>query len=420
MVGLVVGRFDGRRRTWPAPMLVSAVLLASLLVGACSPSGPPAAPAAKPTDASQPPVGQAATAPAQTAGALSGTGKVGVALSLTGAAAVYGATQKNGVQLAIDEINASKALGDATLEAVIEDDASDKAQGINVFQKFINQDKVVAIMGPTLSNTAQAADPAAQQANVPVLGVSNTAGGITDIGPFVFRDSLTEDQVIPQTVKAVVSKAGVKKAALLYGNDDAFTKAGYDAFKKALQDNGVQITTEQTFAKGDKDFAPQLTVIKDTSPDGLFVSALADEAANIVSQARRLGLTTAPIVGGNGFNSPALMKNAGEAAEGVVVGAAWNAASPNAKSQAFIKSYMAKFNSEPDQFAAQAYAGVYILAEGMKNAHTTTDRKALRDGLAQVKNLDTVLGTFSFTSGRDADHPAVVQVVKDGRFAVYQ
>jgi branched-chain amino acid transport system substrate-binding protein len=419
-VGVVGARFDGRRRTSRAPTLAAAALLASLVVGACGPSSPPAPPAANPTDASKPPAaGQATTAPAPPAGGLSGTGKVGVALSLTGAAAVYGATQKNGAQLALEEINASKALGDATLQLVIEDDASDKAQGINVFQKLINQDKVVAIIGPTLSNTAQAADPVAQQANVPVLGVSNTAGGITDIGTFIFRDSLTEDQVIPQTVKAVVSKSSVKKAALLYGNDDAFTKAGYDVFKKALQDNGVQITTEQTFAKGDKDFAPQLTVIKDAGPDGLFVSALADEAANIVSQARRLGLTTTPIVGGNGFNSPALMKNAGDAAEGVVVGAAWNAASPNPKSQAFITNYMAKFSSEPDQFAAQAYAGVYILAEGMKNARTTSDRKALRDGLAQVKDVDTVLGTFSFTSGRDADHPAVVQVVKGGRFAVY-
>lgn len=414
-----------------APALAAVALLASLFLGACAPSSPPAAAtqpasaagatvpaAAKPTDAAKP---AASEQPAATpVSALSGTAKVGVALSLTGGGAVYGATQKNGAQLAIDEINASKALGDAKLEAVVEDDASDKAQGINVFQKFVNQDKVVAIIGPTLSNTAQATDPVAQQASVPVLGVSNTAGGITDIGNFIFRDSLTEDQVIPQTVKAVVGKSNVKKAALLYGNDDAFTKAGYDVFKKALQDNGVQITTEQTFAKGDKDFAPQLTVIKDGSPDALFVSALADEAAGIVSQARRLGLTATPIVGGNGFNSPSLMKNAGDAAEGVVVGAAWNAASPNPKSQAFIKSYTAKFNSEPDQFAAQAYTGVYILAEGMKNAKTTSDRKALRDGLAQVKSLDTALGTFSFTSGRDADHSAVVQVVKNGKFAVYQ
>ena len=104
----------------------------------------------------------------------------------------------------------------------------------------------------------------------------------------------------------------------------------------------------------------------------------------------------------------------------MIVGAAWNSASANPLSQQFMTNYKAKFNNEPDQFAAQAYAGVGIVAEGLKKANTTTDRAALRDGLAQIKGLNTLLGTFSFTEGRDADHPAVVQVVKDGAFAVYQ
>jgi branched-chain amino acid transport system substrate-binding protein len=395
------------------------VLLASALslaLAGCSPSAAPSSSgAAAPTTASS-------SKPAATGGttSLSGSAKLGFVFSMTGAGAVYGATQKNGAQLAIDEINASGQLGGAKLEGVFEDDASDKAQGINVFQKLVNQDKVVAIIGPTLSNTAQATDPIAQQAGVPVLGVSNTAGGITDIGDFIYRDSLTEAQVIPQTVKAVKDKATLKTAALLYGNDDAFTKAGYDVFKEALQTNGVQVASEQTFAKGDKDFSPQLTVIKDANPDALFVSALADEAANIVSQARRVGLTKTPIVGGNGFNSPALMKNAGDAAEGVIVGAAWNSASTNPLSQKFISNYKTRYQSDPDQFAAQAYAGVYIMAEALKNAGATSDRNALKGGLASVKDVDTVLGKFSFTPQRDANHQAVVQVVKNGVFAVYQ
>lgn len=399
---------------------LSVLVGASLLLSACGSTAQPS-----PTAAAQKPADTAAkTTPAAqpntgTSGGLTGTARVGAVLSLTGAGAQYGATQKNGIQLAVDELNAAKALGEARLEVVFEDDASDKGPGINAFQKLLNQDRVVAIIGPTLSNTAQAADPVAQQAGVPVLGVSNTAGGITEIGNFIFRNSLTEAQVIPQTVKAIKEKASVKKAALLYGNDDAFTKAGYDVFKAAMQKEGIQVTTEQTFAKGDKDFSPQLTVIKDGNPDAIFVSALIDEATGIVTQARRLGLKQ-PIAGGNGFNSPALMKNGGADAEGVVVGAAWNSASTNPKSVDFIKNYKAKFNADPDQFAAQAYAGAYILAEGMKLGKSASDRKAIRDGLAQVKGLNTVLGTFTFTEGRDADHPAVVQIVKDGKFAVYQ
>ncbi|HZQ98447.1 MAG TPA: ABC transporter substrate-binding protein [Chloroflexota bacterium] len=392
--------------TKPAAATAAATPAAGATSTGASATSTAATPAAKPAGS---------PAAATSAG---GSAKIGAALSITKDAAVYGATQKNGIQLAQDELNEANAAG-VKLDVLIEDDASDKTQGINVFNKFINQDKVLAIIGPTLSNTAQATDPIAQQAQVPVLGVSNTAGGITSIGNYIFRDSLTEAQVIPQTIKAVKTKLNIAKAAIIYGNDDAFTKAGYDEFKKALQANGIQITSEQTFAKGDKDFSAQLTQIKGTNPDAIVVSALAEEGTGILQQGRRLGIDPkVPFVGGNGLNSPAVIKNAGGAAEGTIVGAAWNAASPNPKSQDFIKKYTAKYNSAPDQFAAQAYAGMYILAEGIKRAGAP-DRAKLRDALATIKDFDTVLGKFSFTADRDADHPAIIQIVKGDHFEVF-
>ena len=124
--------------------------------------------------------------------------KIGAALSMTGPAAVYGTTQKVGILAAIEDVNRSGKLPGIRLEAVIEDDASTKEQGIAVYQRFINRDKVAAIIGPTLSNTANAADPLAQAAKVPVVAVSNTTPtGITDIGTYIWRVSLTEGQVIP-------------------------------------------------------------------------------------------------------------------------------------------------------------------------------------------------------------------------------
>lgn len=345
--------------------------------------------------------------------------KIGFAFSMTGGAAAYGATQKNGAQLAMDEINAKAGAEGLKLVGLFEDDASTPQQGINVYNKFINADKVSVIMGPTLSNTAQVADRIAQQAGVPVLAISNTAKGITEIGDYIFRDSLTEAVVIPNTINNVKAKLGIKKVALLYGNDDAFTKAGYEAFKMALAQAGLTIMSEQTFAKGDRDFSPQLTQIKGMSPDAIVCSALVEEASGIVSQARQLGIATSvPIIGGNGFNSPALIKNAGPAAEGVIVGAAWNAASTHPLNKKFVDDYTKRFGVAPDQFAAQAHAGVYILHEAIKKSGDPDNRKAIRDALAQVKDLDTVLGTFYFTEGRDAGSLPVVQVVKDGKFAI--
>jgi len=344
--------------------------------------------------------------------------RLGFALSMTGAAAAYGETQKNGALLAIDEINAQAAQDGIRIVPIFEDDASQPQQGVNVFNRFIAADRVAMIIGPTLSNTAQVTDRIAQQAGVPVLGISTTAKGITDIGDCVFRDSLTELVVIPNTIRIAKEKLGIKKVAVLYGNDDAFTKGGYDAFKKALDDWNIQILSEQTFAKGDRDFSPQLTQIRSVNPDALIVSALVEEASGIVSQARQLGISSdVPIIGGNGFNSPSLMKNAGKAAENVIVGAAWNATSQNPMNRHFAEAYTARYGSPPDQFAAQAYAGVYIAREALLRAGSIDNRKAVREALAQIRDLDTVLGKFSFTESRDAKHTPVVQIVRDGKFA---
>ena len=343
--------------------------------------------------------------------------KIGAALSQTGAAAVYGASQKAGVQAAVDEINKSGFLKGVKLEAVFEDDASTKEQGIAVFQRFINKDKVAAIIGPTLSNTATAADPLAQAGKVPVVAVSNTAPkGITDIGDYIWRVSLTEGQVIPGALKRLQAKLKFKKAALLYGNDDAFTQAGYNVMKAALEQSGATVVGTQTFAKPDRDYNAQLTALKGLAPDILLVSALAENAAGIVSQARQVGWNV-PIMGGNGFNSPALIKNAGPAAEGVYVGTAWNKVSTEAANEAFLK-LMKERNVDPDQFCAQAYTGVLVIAEAIKQAGGKHGLDDIKGAFAKVKGLATPLGKFGFLPNRDGDHEPAVQWVKDGKFQI--
>jgi len=345
--------------------------------------------------------------------------KMGFVFSMTGGAAAYGATQKEGAELAVQQINAA-AGGGLKIVPIFEDDASVPQQGTNVYNKLINGDKVAVVVGPTLSNTAKITNPIAQQIGVTVLGVSNTAGGITEIGDYIFRNSLTEAVVIPNTMKVAKEKLGLKKVVLFYGNDDAFTKSGADVFRKVLQAEGIQILGEQTFAKGDRDFSPQLTQIKSQNPDAIVCSALVEEASGIVSQARQLGIPkTVRIIGGNGFNSPALIKNAGEASEGVIVGAAWNISSTNPLNVKFVDDYTKKYTRPPDQFAAQAFAGVHIAYQAAKAAGTADNRKAIRDAMVKLKGLDTLLGKFSFTEGRDADHSPVVQEVKGGKFSVF-
>ncbi len=347
------------------------------------------------------------------------TVKIGAAFSLTGNAAVYGAQQKAGVLLAVEELNKSGALKGITLEAIVEDDQTSKEQGIAVFQRFINRDKVSAIVGPTLSTTATAADPIAQQSKTPVVAVSNTAlKGITDIGDYVWRVSLTEGQVIPVALKAARAKHHFKNAAILYGNDDVFTKSGFDVMKATLEKEGVAIVDVQTFATKDRDFNAQLTALKAKNPDFLLVSALVEQAAGIITQARQLGWNV-PIMGGNGLNSPKLMQIAGPAAEGVIVGTAWFKGSTDRVNRDFITAMKAK-GVDPDQFCAQAYTGVLVVAEAIKQAGMKGGRDEIKAGFAKVKDLPTPLGKFSFLPNRDGNHTVTVQIVKNGNFEVLQ
>lgn len=342
---------------------------------------------------------------------------IGAIFGLSEAVAVYGTAQQQAVQLAVEEINASEYLGTGvTLEVIYEDSAGNRDQAIAAMTKLVEEDQVVAVLGPTLSSEAFAADPVAQENGTPVLGVSNTALGITEMGDFVFRNSLAEAAVIPGTITQAKDILGLTKVGLLYGNDDDFTVSGYEVFKQALQDNEIEILGEETFAKGDVDFNAQLTNLISAEPDALVVSALAAEGVQIVLQARSLGYD-GPIIGGNGFNSPAVLRDTGEASEGLIVGGAWNYGNPNPteSSVRFVNLYEAMFDSSPDQFAAQAYTGAWLVATAIRCADSV-DRTAVRDALAEITEFDSPLGVFSFDENRDPVHDPIAQIVVEGAF----
>src|SRR5690606_7324818 len=151
----------------------------------------------------------------------------------------------------------------------------------------------------------------------------NTATGITERSDFIFRDSLTEGQVIPQTIAAATERFGRKNVVVMYSDEDACTESGYTGMAESLKAEGGEARDTLKFAVRDTDVRSLLTGAKESSPDAIVVSALIEAAIPLVTQARELGIDV-PIIGGNGFNNPQLMKDAGAAAEGVIVGAAWN------------------------------------------------------------------------------------------------
>ncbi|MCX7256138.1 MAG: ABC transporter substrate-binding protein [Polaromonas sp.] len=357
--------------------------------------------------------------------------KIGVAEALSGGAAQYGVSIRNGFQLAADEINAAGGVNGDKLQLVIEDEQGKKEEAINVFKKLIFQDKVLMVFGPTLSNSAQAADPIAQASKTVVFGTSNTADGITSIGDYVFRNSVTEADVLPETIKTAVKKSGIKKVAVIYGNDDVFTKSGYDNFKKALETLKIPVTTTETFAKGDVDFKAQLTKIKATNPDAIVLSALLAEGAPLMVQARQIGLNI-PFIGGNGMNSVKVFDLAKDKSDGLYVGSPWSIENQAEANRKFVVAYTGRFKTAPDQFAAQAYDAMNITSQALRKVKLGSDlaanRAALREALPAVKYVGAT-GAFQFRrasdksgkpAGYDAQQTAIISVTKGGKFSIIE
>ncbi|WP_428678171.1 ABC transporter substrate-binding protein [Reyranella sp.] len=346
--------------------------------------------------------------------------KVGIVQSTSGgSAAIYGTVQKNAAELAIEQINASGQLGNLKLEGMHADDAGDRGQTVNIFQRMLNRDKVAVIFGPSLSNSMFAAGPLAQQARTPVIASSNTASGIPAIGTYIFRTSPPESVTFPGVLQFAKEKYKIKTAAQIYGIDDVSMKANYEVHKAALQKEGIKVLTTETLQKGDVDYSAQLTKIKAANPDAIVISALAEEVANIVRQARQLGIPQATLlIASNSAISPKFIELAGPAGEGLLAGAGWFLDFDSPANKAFIKAYSAKFGSEPDSYAAYQYTAVLAFADALKRAGGAGDSAKLRDALAATKDIDSPLGKFSFTSDREPVIQAKVLVVKAAKFVI--
>ncbi|HYZ16688.1 MAG TPA: ABC transporter substrate-binding protein [Candidatus Acidoferrum sp.] len=338
---------------------------------------------------------------------------VGVIADVTGAAGVYGTPQKNAYDLANDDIKSGKLdAGGANLTFDVQDAASDGAQVVNLMQKFTTDGQTAVVIGPTLSGEAFKAFPIAKAANFPVIGTSTTAEGVTAIGPTVYRVSLAESQVIPTTIVRTRAKWHYKSAAIMYGDDNAFTKTDGDIFRSQLEKAGVQVVDTETFHQKDTDFQASLTRIESKHPDVIAIGALFPEATKIIQQAGKLGIK-AHMMGGNGLNSPDMYAVAGPSAQGTVVGAAWYVGAKYPANMAFVKEYTAKYGKAPDQFAAQSYAAAEVVASLV--AHGAATKDEMLTALKNVREVQTVLGPVGFDPNRDVKSaPVILEIVKGG------
>lgn len=345
------------------------------------------------------------------------TVKFGFVTAYTGPGAAYGQAMKDGVDLAVEEIN-NNPNTKMKIDLKTYDTKLVKAEAINAVKKCIEQDKVLAIEGPMTSGEMFAAGPIAQQSKVVAFGTGTTAPGITDIGDYIFRNAIPGKMAIPITVKKAQEKLGFKKVAILYSNNNDQMVGENKIYQELLKEMGLEIVATETFADKDTDFSAQLTKIQAANPDVIAVAGLYQEGALIVKKAREMGMTQ-PILANNGFNSPAYIQQAGEAANGTLVATPWNAESKSEKAQAFRKAFVAKYGHEPDQFAAQAYDAMYLMHQAAETSGTTTDRKKFRDTLAKIKDFEGATGKFQFDDHRDPKMDLAIMEAKDGKWVPF-
>ena len=356
--------------------------------------------------------------------------QLGAILSLTGAGGVYGPSSQKGMDLAVATINSSGGVNGAKLALDTQDDASDKAQSAQVAQKLIQQGQLLALLGPTLSNSAVAVHPLAESFKVPILAVSTTGIHIvpdcnspkTDPCKYVFRDSLGEEAAIPANIKVYSDKAHPKTGVLLVANDDKFSSDGGKIVQNTVSQYGIQLLDTVQFSKTTADFATPVTKAVQKNPDVIFITSLGGIPAKIMIEARKQGFK-GQFLGGNGFNTAVVSKQAGADGKGAESGSAWYINNTFASNAGFVSAYKSKYSSDPDQFAAQGYAAIYILADAAKRANLTFsdvagDRTKLRDSMETV-NIDTPLGRFQFTSAHDVKQTIwIIQMDGNGGFTL--
>ncbi|WP_138497310.1 ABC transporter substrate-binding protein [Nostoc sp. PA-18-2419] len=334
---------------------------------------------------------------------------IGIAFAQTSNVALLGQEGTDGVKIAQKYFNDKGGINGKPIKLVFQDTGGDEAGAINAFQTLINQDKVVGIIGPTLSQQAFSADPVAERNKLPVLGASNTANGIPEIGDYVARVSSSVAVVAPYSVKAALQQnPQIKRVAVFYAQNDAFNKSETEIFQKTVKDLGLNLVTVQKFQTTDTDFQAQASDAINLKPDLAIISGLAVDGGNLVKQLRELGYKGL-IIGGNGFNTSHIFSVCRAFCEGVIVAQAYSPVYPSKINTAFRKAYIEQYQREPPQVSAQAFAAVQVYVEALQSLDKKSKINKL--SLAQLRTqlnqellkgtYQTPLGEIAFTSAGD-------------------
>jgi branched-chain amino acid transport system substrate-binding protein len=343
-----------------------------------------------------------------------GTGDilVGEFGSLTGSEATFGKSTDNGIQLAVDEYNARVGSGGRHVRLILLDDAGKSQEAGTAVTRLITEDGVVAILGEVASSLSEAGGRVAQQYHVPMITPSSTAESVTEIGNMISRVCFIDDFQGYVVAKFARDNLHASRVAILYDQQQAYSKGLAYEFGKAFRALGGAITTDQAYTGGDPDLSAQLQSIKDSDPQAIFSPGYYTDAGNIARQARKLGITV-PLLGGDGWDSEKLTEIGGEAIEGSYYANHYSFEETRPIVQTFVKRFQARYGGVPDGLAALGYDAAIVLFDAMKRAKSL-DGNDLAAAIAETKSFPGVTGTITLDKNRNPVKSAVMLVVRNG------
>jgi branched-chain amino acid transport system substrate-binding protein len=333
--------------------------------------------------------------------------KVGFVGPMTGDAAQYGKLMSQAVKLAAEEKNAKGGIGGKNIDVIVEDDEAKVDKGNAAIEKLTGVDKIYGVVGAVFSSVSLAIAPKAEQTKTVMISPSSTHKDLPDKGDYIFRTIMSDSVQAKAFAKYIAKIAKIKRVAVLYIKND-YSQGLAEDFKTVFQKEGGVITAMETGVQGDKDFKTQLTKIKGTKPDALYIPNYVAEMAQMLEQADQLGLKV-KILSADGFSNPEIFKLAGKLVEGVVFS---NTESDNADiTKNFKAAYKSKWGMDPDAFSQNAYDAANILFAAIEKAYNEAsdadkkankiDREKIKTYVAAVKNYPGVSGKVTFTANGD-------------------
>jgi branched-chain amino acid transport system substrate-binding protein len=364
-----------------------------------------------------PPAPSTGTAPAEVKAPTPPTGEDTILLgevgSLTGSEATFGISARNGIELALKEANEAGGVRGKKLAVRVYDSQGKPEEAAQAVTRLIAQDKVVVILGEAASSVSMAMAEKAQAAGVPMITPTSTAPEVTQKGDHIFRVCFIDP--FQGLVMAKFAKENLKldQVAILTDNKSAYSIGLAKVFTEEFQKLGGKIVANESYSKGDTDFRAQLTAIKQTKPQAVWVPGYYTDVGIIARQKKEMGLAV-PLLGGDGWESEKLFELGGSALDGSYFSNHYSLDNPDPILKAFVEKYQAAYGSPPDSVAALAYDAARLAVDAMKRAPDLSG-KALRDAIAATKDFPGVAGKITINANRDAEKQAVVLKIADGK-----